>query len=471
MQALPWKAPNKNIDETSLNTNLLVIKNGFMDEAGAIHKRPGLKPFADVQSGAGIEGKYSWNAKAIEIVVSNTNVYKITNMSGTVETIATGVMVLGNRVSFVEVYDTTNKELRLFMANGGPIVWTNGTTTGGVTGALAPTKCYGLTAIDTYLLALDTANPYGFNWSAVGDPTNFDTGAGSASSQLFDDEVRSIGVNNDKIYVFSGSYIEVHYSTGDDPPFAPVPGGVINYGTASRDSIAYLADIIYMLNPERDVLSVNNFQLNILSFDYAKFIQSLSVVNDVEFDLVKGFGGRKWLVMTFKDGNMTLVYDLVSKAYYEWGTWNGTTDDKWKAHCYSYNNVWDKHLICSRDGSQIYEVSQDTYDDDGEPIHTEIITSHYIPNNMSIVGSRRTYLDCKRGVGSASVIWQVRDNREAGWGNQVEIPLGDSGSSALEDPLVNTGRYRCRQHRVIHQDRSEFVLNRIYEELAMEEGA
>lgn len=470
MQPLPWDVPNKNVDEVSLTTNLRLISNGYMDEAKAIHKRPGLKVFADLNSGRGTDGKYSWNAKAMEICVSNSNVYKIDSDTGTVTQIATGIMQLDYRVSFVEIYDVTSKELRLFMANGGQVYWTNGTTGAYCTGALAPTICFGITAIDTYLLCMDAQNPYGFNWSVVGDPTNIN--GGSASSQLFDDEVLSLGVNNDKVYVFSSSYIEVYYSTGDAVPFSPVPGGVINYGIASRDATAYLADIIFTLNPERDVLSINNFSMTILSFNYAKYIQSLSVVNDVEFDLVKGYGGRKWLVMTFKDANLTLVYDLVTKAFYEWGTWNGVSNDKLDVRCYSYNNIWDKHLIGSRTTSIIYEMDVNTFNDNGQPIHTEVITGNYQQAGFDYINSEMTMVDTKRGVGSLEVepafTWQYRDNRENTWSNQVEIPLGLSGDCKLADPLRNTGRYRSRQHRIIHQDDSEFVLNKIYEKVSHE---
>lgn len=472
MNALTWDVPNKNVDESSLTTNLRQIKNGFMDEAKAIHKRPGLKVFANINSGSGIDGCYAWNAMNCVIVVSNTNVYSIYSDSGYSTLIASGVMKLNIRASFVEIFDVANNELRLFMANGGQVYWTNGTTGGYVNGALAPTACYGLTGIDTYLLALDTANPYGFNWSVVGDPTNFGTGAGSASSQLFDDKTLSIGVNNDKIYVFSSSYIEVYYSSGNAVPFEPVPGGVLNYGIASRDATAYLADIIFTLNTERDLIMINNFSMSVLSFNYARLLQSLSVVNDAEFDLVKGYGGRKWVLMSFNDANLTVVYDIITKAFYEWGSWDGSKDNKLNAHCYSYSSVWGKHLIGSRDQAIIYEIDINTFSDFGTAIHTEIVTGHYQHAGMDIVNSEATLIDCKRGVGTLDIepaaVWDVADNRENTFSNQVDIPLGRAGETGLPNPIYGTGRYRTRQHRITHQDNSEFVLNKIYEKVTHE---
>lgn len=627
MQPLDWNVPNKNVDEISLGTHLRQIKNGFMDESKAIHKRPGLKLFADLQSGKGIDGKYSWAAKEMEVCVSNTNVYAITSDTGTVTTLGLGLMQLDSRVSFVEIFDITNNELRLFMANGGDVIWTNGVTTGTVSGALTPKQCKAITSIDTYLLALSSDVPYGFVWSVVGDPTNFGTGAGSHSSQLFSEQASSIGVNNDKLYVFSSSYIEVYYSTGDAVPFAPVPGGVLNYGISGPYATAYLADIIFVLNPERDVVAINNFSMNILSGNYAKFIQELSVVSDVEFDLVKGYGGRKWLLMTFKDANITIVYDIVSKAFYEWGTWNGVSDDKFDGRCYSFNPVWDKHLIGSRSSSLIYEIDVNTYTDNGNPIHTEITTAHYNPANFDFCNSEKLLIDVKCGVttGEAEILlptptrisysgepdievtdvivgsfgtrarfvtpsttgmsgtylmassepsynisfspiiidethfelwegsyiiayagaatgfanrplspalftfstphnlvdgdeiiisgttnyngnyipaiisstsftipvafagdeissivivkmvpnefsffWQKRDNRETPWSNQVEITLRREGATAMHDPLFGLGRYRTRQHRITHQDNSEFVVNRIMEHMTHE---
>jgi len=120
--------------------------------------------------------------------------------------------------------------------------------------------------------------------------------------------------------------------------------------------------------------------------------------------------------------------------------------------------------------------------DDGALINILGTTSYNGTYNITVVDANSFTIDVTfAGDESASMIivsevrnsepaftWQTRDNRENTWNNQIEIPLGLSGDCKLADPLRNTGRYRSRQHRIIHQDDSEFVLNRIYEKVSHE---
>ncbi len=473
MQKIPWTVPNKNEDEFSLITNLVSIKDAYMEASKTIIKRPGLRKFISLGTDKPTDGQFSWKSKNIAIFVSGTNIYKITNKAGDLVEIAAGVLEQDTKVSFAELYDVTAGELRLFMANGGSIIWTNGTTYGTISGGLTPARCGALTAIDTYLLVTDLDNPYSFHQSVVGDPTNFGTGATTYSSQVLTDPILNIGVVNDKVYVFSSSFIETYYDTGDAVPFSPVPSGIINWGVASRDAIAYLGDLIFILTPERDPMVIQNYSINYLPDDYAKFFQTISVVNDVEFELVKSFGGKKWIIMKFKDANLTVVFDIKTKCFYEWGYWINDSYDRFIGRGYGFAPQWDYHLIGDHRNDLVYIFDKDVYQDNSNPIRTEILTAHYVPNNTNITNSVRTLIDCKNGVGditkeSPEVQWQTRDNREVGFSNQVSIPLKTLGNSSIDDPINNTGRYKSRQHKLVHQDNSEFVLYAIYEELQVE---
>ena len=470
IREVPFDVPDRSVDQISLTKNLYLLQDGWMDKANRIHGRPGLKSFVDFGTNSRICLNKYWAAKKMSIVVTGGNIYSVTNKAGAYTLLAAGALNAGTRVSCTEIYDTHDSKLKLFLANGGSIIWTDGITYGTVTGGIAPTHCFKVTSLDEYLLCTDADDPYVWKQSVVGEPTNFGTGATSYSDQVMTDEIVHIDVNNDKVYVFSNSFAAVYYDTGGDPPFAPVPGGVINWGAVSSNAVAMLGDLIFMFSPERDLWRITNFTPANVSEQYAmRLQQGIAVANDVEFDMIKFFGGRKWLVMNFNDAGISIVYDVTKKAFYEWGTWQGRNYTAFKGRCYSFATDWRMHTLGDGELGILWELSPDCHKDGTLPIRVEIVTGNYAWNNFLPVDVIRTYVDVKRGVGAGSadpqMQWQVKDNRSQAWSNQTSISLGPEGDTGIL-PSFFGGRYMVRSHRFIFQDDAEFLLNGLYEEVA-----
>ena len=460
--------PYRNIDQSTLTNNLYLLQDVYRDEAGAIHKRPGLLEYVDLGTSASIDGLFWWDFHEVYIVISGGNVYKVSDSNGTFTQIGTGIMQLANRVTFAEVYDITNSELRLFMANGGSIYYTNGTTCTIVSGSSAPTRCTHVFGIDTYLLCNDLDFPFLWRSSNVEDPTVI---ANAYDAQIISDKVNGLYGANGRVFVTGRKSIEPFYDSGDTTPFRKVNGALIESGTPTPYAFGVSGNIPFYFNTDREVVLLNGYSPVVISGAYGRRIHELSYTNDVEVDYVGGFGGRKWLLFSFNDANLTIVYDMVTEEWYEWGKWNVSEYNQFIGRCYAYSSSWNIHVIGNRADGKLYKMSEEYTSDGGATIRCEVVTGNYDHGKNDYKTSNALFVDIRRGDGitgspytSGKLQVQTRDNRSYTWGNQIEIDLGQIGQSEWLAAFRPMGRYRSRQYRFVFQDNSKFVMNGIQED-------
>jgi hypothetical protein len=115
---LSTKTPiHQNIDEMAIDERFSpALIDGYMDELGNTHQRPGLKNFSAPGGSGGIDGLYWWRKGKCVIAVQSGHIYKVSS-DGSVEDITPAGIYMENdtRVIFTE------DESRVYMANGGRI--------------------------------------------------------------------------------------------------------------------------------------------------------------------------------------------------------------------------------------------------------------------------------------------------------------------------------------------------------------
>ncbi len=463
-----FEAPYRNKDEQTISNNLFSLQDCYLDEAGSIRKKPGLSDFCNFGTEASIDGIFWWDFYDCYIVVSGGNVYKIIDTAGGFSQIGSGIMEPKNRVTFAEVYDITNSELRLFFANGGSIYYTDGATCTEVTGASAPSKCTHVASIDTYLLCNDLDFPFFWRASAVENPTVINQ---AYSAQYSTDKINGVYVYNKRIYVTGRKSIELYYNSGDTVPFKPINGAVVDKGTPS--SYGFMAqDFAFYFSSIRDINILNGYSPVSISDGYAKRIQEFTYVNDVEVDYINGLNGRKFLLVHFNDAGVTLAYDILSKSFSEWGKWNGASYDQYIGRCYAYSNSWNISIIGDRSTGKVYKMSESYTKDGSETIRCEIVTANYNHGTFKNKQSNSLFIDTRKGDGlssdantSGSLFMQFRDNKSLIWSNDVEISLGAVGDTMLNRTLQSMGSYQTRQYKFVMQDDCKFVLNGMEEDV------
>ena len=83
--------PYQNVDGMVLDQLSEALFDGYIDELGNTNKRAGLKLHTKTGSFKKSEGAYWWETKNIALFHSDGEIYKITDLAGTVTNITNGV--------------------------------------------------------------------------------------------------------------------------------------------------------------------------------------------------------------------------------------------------------------------------------------------------------------------------------------------------------------------------------------------
>lgn len=452
---IPIDGPTlQNVDESALKNNATRIFDGFIDELGALNKRPGSTEFVDSGLGAGKVccGNFWWEQKKIAISVIDGVVYKISYPSGlpTITNLAGVALNPATPASFA-----TDGNY-LFIANGGKIAYTDGSTAPAfISDADAPINVSHVACLDGYLIAnkADSNQWYWanletpLNWSAL----NFASGAGNA------DYNDALHVAWREIYLFGKTSIEVWENDGSTP-FSRVPGGYIEHGCGARYSIIRAGESLWWLDRNRRLLQMaHDRSPRVVSTPYDKTLQGFQTIEDCQGSAMN-IAGKSFLIFTFPTENRTIVMEQSDGRLYEWGCWNSTLGlyDAWVGRFPIYCPEWGFHLSGNSVTANILRWSTSSYSDSGAEIRPAIRTGWIDEGSSKTKRSNELRLRLKRGSVTtsprASAIMRWRNDGQDSWGVDHNIDLGDVGESEHYAVLYRTGMYRSRQYELYITD-------------------
>jgi len=470
--------PYRNSDRTTITNAMYKIQDAIMvvdsEVQVSFKSRPGLESFVDMGTSAKIDGLHWFDAAKKAIVVTGGNIYTINNRFGTVKkNITTATLVTGTPVIFAEVWDQINGETRLFMANGGNIVWTNGTTkTAAVSGGRAPTKCSHVAQIDTYLACNDLNAPSQWIHSAIGDPTSMGSGSRTMVAQRVPDAILALFSKNNKLFICGRDSIEVWQNVGDIIPFAHAL--TIDNGIFNRYSLAQNGADVHFLNTARQAVALDVYNDVVVSDSYQQVLDNLGAITDVDSLSISSVGGRKYFILNFDNEGFSLAYDIISGFFYEWGYFNTSTNsyEAFRGRSYTFAKNWGIHLVGDKSNGQVYILSNTEYQDNGVAIKSFLEFGNQDHGSSANKRSDAMYFDFRRGDGEAgdkyekAMAWvQYRDNGSKSWGNLIELDLGATGESTMLPALRPMGNYRQRQMRIVFGDNANIVFNGFEEDI------
>lgn len=355
--------------------------DGWMDEKGALRRRPGLYKWVTLLTGdddVAIPGQgfYSWDARNIIIAVAGGRVFA--NSSG-------------DPSQFVEITTTMTKlhptnpvsfassPNWLMMANGradqGILEWNGVLTDKAQFSPSSPRNVIKLGYLDTYFLALpansnscyytnaanaDALPTDSFTWSAV--PFSADGTPGN---------IRSLGVGWREIWLIKELSTEIWYNAGNaapQPPFSRMEGAFIEQGTVAPQSLALVNNAWMFLNHQREIVQIIGRTPTIISMPIQSLLNGYKEVTDAV-----GFRYDRFYCLTFPTANITWVYDPLIEVWYQWGQWmpEQVKYDRWLVSDVTFVPRWGIHFAtCWRD-SRIFMVHPSLCTDDNEVIAME----------------------------------------------------------------------------------------------------
>lgn len=488
--------PYQNVDSSELEKFSDALINGYINEAGHGVGRPCLKYFTDLDLTEAIDGLFWWEEEQFLIAVCDSNVYKV-DSAGSKTLLGSGAMVIDKKVSFVNSYVLSENKNYLFMANGGKIYYTDGTGLTAMADANAPQYCSWLSSLNTYLLANDDVDK-DFRWADPGDPFTWDPTNG-IRPDVQGDEMTALILNKDRINLFGERTLEVYYNSGDTIPFTKIQGSTQSFGCLATQTIYTFDNQIIFLDNNRRVVLLQGGSVTILSVAIDKLVQAIPDVSNAT-GVVVNSTGRNFYILTFPTVRKCYVFDFDKKCWYDWATWNakGANYDMFPVADYTYARTWNKRLIGSKDGSVIYELTPDVYQDDGSTRRVTTRTGHYDHNTYDVKRSLRLTVKVKRGFSNieyeyledpdgkpmhdqdgdllrppghdiagmdanATLLIRWRNDGAPSWSNWREVGLRNNGNSEFLARLYALGSYRTRQYEIVYRGATPYILMGIEE--------
>lgn len=202
-----------------------------------------------------------------------------------------------------------------------------------------------------------------------------------ATAEGSPDKLQGIFADRRQIYLFGEETLEVWYNTGDiNNPFQRFQGGFAHVGTVSIHTVnRFDNSIIWLGRDDRGqgqifILGDNLLPQIVSTPSITWRINQISNISNAYAFTFKE-EGHEFYCLSFPSGNLTLVYDAMSRQWHQWAI---NEFDRHIAYCHAF--AFGKHLVGSRSAPRIYELSTDYYDDDGDPIYRRRTSQHIFQN-------------------------------------------------------------------------------------------
>lgn len=466
------EASYKNTDPESLDQFSEVLMDGFLEtipdrNIKVSRMRPGLgAPIVTLGTGKPVDALYWWNGRKIALAVSNGLVFKIEKSGSTyTKTQLTGsILNKSNRVIFDEL-GSTLAGFKVVMAAGEKIYYSeDAIAVQAMAHADAPNPVSHVAVMDGYVIA-NKIGTKEFWWN---DPTYFTIWYATyfASKEGRPDDLMAVVVAQRELFLIGEETVEMWYNDGVSP-FARTT--IAEFGAASKYSICRDGGDLYFLNNQKKVIVMQNGRNpTVISEAYDQFIQTkITTITDM-YSYIMNIEGKKFYVMQFPTDNRTLVYDIKENAWYEWGKWQNEVIEtlaynRFLGSCYAQCPQWGANLVGSRLDDNIYDISMDNYDDDGDKIRFLKRTGNISHGTMLSKRASELVFTAKSGVGKADktaahFTFRFRDNGRKIWSNERMVSLGALGEYEIRKKFTRLGMYQVRQFEFTYSDLAPFTL-------------
>lgn len=466
----------RNVDSVELNDKNYELIDGYLDELGYSIRRPGLLLAKDLGYGTNfpIEALFWWPQKSVALAVCNNKVFKLTYPGSTLMSTDITTNGPGSQATptFTVGVDSNVSAPVLYglIAAGGAIIQGNGTGStisnfATLADVDAPTTVSHVDFIDGYVLA--TTGKGMFQYADVNAPTSW-SALSFATAMRNPDTLRALKVFNRQIFLFGQVTTEIWENDGVTP-FAPTPGGFLEYGTLSPNSVVSGSNGLFWLDHNRHFVAFRGGNVEMVSNPYDKEIGEFSDVSDcIGFKIeVKG---KPFIMWQFPTEARTLVYNIIDNNWSEWRYWDSSVNEysHFLGKSYCYSPEWGVHLVGSRIDSKIYFLSPSYLTDNTNPIRLKKVTGHIDYGTTAKKRCNELRIKAKRGdgvSGGAGVLMLRWNDDNKGWSNQHELSLGSVGENETVIRFHPRGVYRTRQYEVTVTDAVNVIFGDAEEDL------
>jgi hypothetical protein len=199
-----------------------------------------------------------------------------------------------------------------------------------------------------------------------------------------------------EVFMFGEDTIEVWYNSGSsDFPFERNQGAFVEKGCAAHASIAKMNNTIYFVGSDLMVYQMSGYTpVRISNHGVEKTLKGVDVSN--AFAYTYQDEGHLFYVLTIPESNITWCYDASTAA---WHIRKSYQFGRHYANCLIYFDS--KNLVGDFQNGKIYQMAENFYTDDGQPIVREFILPT-LNNGREFLTVDSFELDMSSGVGLIS---------------------------------------------------------------------
>lgn len=444
-------APQQSSGQEPLAGAMPISMNTYIDKAGAIRKRPGLRLLPGGPAGvldtnglSGIRRCLNGDIYAIGSAGAERPIYRVTG--STFAALGAGIAPAGLRGTGRPVFAET--EMLLVVAGGDAIEKIELATA--VSDRLSgppPTSTHVITN-SLRLLANDSVlDRTKIRYSDIAQGTTTYAGneqwtpgasndSGFFTAEARPDPVVALGENTNSIFAFGQSTLEIF---GPDPTYRFTRVAAMENGCGAPYSITKSEQLMYWIDDLHRALKGSDQRVDVISEPVQRTLDGLTI--DDAFGYRVYLGPVDCIVWTFPTNGVSLVYQQ-DVGWSQWSGWDGSRYTQLQANCLDGYT-----LVGTRDG-HIAEYSLDAFDDLGQPIRAHVETGFQSRGSNSVKDCSRVTLALKRGQSSSSptpsaqLKWR---DRPGPWEEPIEIDLGQSDDTEIVVDLPSLGTYRYRE--------------------------
>lgn len=462
----PWY----NIDPVSKTMQMAdSCYDGYIDEAGSVKRRNGLKRWAITGISGKGQGLFYWSQYDCIIAVSGGKVFKISKEEAITE--MTGVSLNNRPVVFADGNKTDGSPW-LYMADGGQLIYTQGEVLARMNNSGSPSSCSHVAWLASRFIANQsgTRKFYATDTNpATGliEPDYWADPLQTYAAETGPDLLEAVFSSWGELLVWGSQGLEIWRA--DDIGLSPQQGAFTPVGLAAKYSIAEADNTIFALGlvdsgRKRAVIKMEGRNPRVVSLPIERLLNSYERIDDAI-----GFcTADSQYILTFPSEGVTWAYDYARDKWYPYSKWNAlyaNREDFLGCYCVS---AWGKTLMQSRVDGTIYQFDSSTYQDDGTEINTEYVTGNIDHGTGSIKKNNFLRLRMKRGnaAGTNNIMLRWLNNGELAYQNvnQKLVSLGAEGERDSSIKVFGTGLYRSRQYSISITDNSELILVGIEED-------
>jgi len=227
-------------------------------------------------------------------------------------------------------------------------------------------------------------------------------------------------------------------------PLGPVQGMKVHYGCASADSVQKIDDVLIFLS----VNQTASFQVSMLNQGSFKVVSTPPIdrlLKGIDTSIIYSWqiklNGHSFYVITFKNSNLTLAYDIVQELWFQWTDPNG---NYFPIVSSSYDSS-ERHILQHESDGRLYYMDSNIYKDLSYPIVVDIITPIFDGGTY-----RRKFLNVMKFVADQQVggVLQVRHNdddyKPTKWSQWRNVDLSQKTPMLTKCGTFNKRAYQFR---------------------------